>query len=74
MAEDEITSFLIKQPHLAKQQGSVIQAKPPKTLRVGFIYINGVIHTACNLKKHPIKKLIDIYDFDHFGLAESDGN
>ena len=43
-------------------------------LRIGFININGVTHKARNPKNVKIKKLIDVYEFDMFGIAESNCN
>ena len=68
------TSFLTNNPQLAEKQGDTIQQKRQKIFRIGFININGLTHTARNPKNNHIKEIINLYNFDHFGLAETNCN
>ena len=60
--------------HLAEAQGNIINTKTEKTFRIGFININGLTHTARNPKNAQIKNLLETYEFDHFGMAETNCN
>ena len=68
------TSLLDNNPELAEVQGNNIGIKTKKIFRIGFVNINGVTHTARNPKNSNIKTIINTYNFDHFGLAETNCN
>ena len=69
-----ITSGVDHSQVLAEQQGDIINNKLDKVFRIGVININGLTHTARNPKNRHIKNVLDTYQFDHFGMAETNCN
>lgn len=68
------TSTVVHTQELAEQQGDTITQKQPKTFRIGFININRVTYTARNPKNTHIKQIVQTYEFDHIGIAETNCN
>ena len=80
--QQESSSEIIRLSHqqppreimLSEYQGDRIEKKSETTIRLCHINIRGVTHTKDNPKNYHIKEVIDLYEFDHIGLIETNCN